>query len=214
MFQTMFSLWGLVHLNLDAQTIGLLLAYVGVLSAVVQFALIAPLTKRYSEGLLLVVTLGLTGVLLALWGLSPNVPLLMVALTPLCFAIGIQNTVSQSVLSKSVSPDEIGGAFGLSSALQSIGSIVAHRGRASSPVRQNRGSDVGRVIGRERSSTCAVAVDVDEARDQRLGDGLIGWSGCGARASRGDHVTVNLDPAGHEIGMGGQQHTLGGDEHS
>lgn len=124
-FQTMFSLWGLTHLNLDPQTIGLLLAYVGVLSAVVQFALIAPLTRRYSEGLLLTATLGVAGVFLTLWGVSPSIPLLLVVLTPLCFAIGIQNTVSQSVLSKSVSPAEVGGAFGLSAAIQSIGSIIA-----------------------------------------------------------------------------------------
>lgn len=124
-FQTMFSLWGLKHLDLSAQTIGLLLAYVGLLSALVQLVLIGPLTRRYSEGLLLTVTLGLTGVFLTLWGLSPSVPLLLVVLTPLCFAIGIQNTVSQSVLSKSVSPAEVGGAFGMSSAIQSIGSIIA-----------------------------------------------------------------------------------------
>lgn len=124
-FQTMFSLWGLQHLNLDPQTIGLLLAYVGLLSATVQLALIAPLTRRFSEGLLLTVSLAVAGVFLTLWGFSPNVPLLLVVLTPLCLAVGVQNTISQSVLSKSVSPAEIGGAFGLSSALQSLGSIVA-----------------------------------------------------------------------------------------
>nr|NLI48838.1 solute carrier family 22 member 18 [Propionibacterium sp.] len=124
-FQTMFSLWGLKRLNLEPQTIGLLLAYVGLLSAVVQLVLIAPLTRRFSEGWLLTVSLGLTGVFLTLWGFSPNVPLLLAVLTPLCFAIGVQNTVSQSVLSKSVSPAEMGGAFGLSSAIQSTGSILA-----------------------------------------------------------------------------------------
>ena len=55
-------------------------------------------------------------------GMSPNVPVLLVVLTPLCFAISIQNTVSQSVLSKTVGPTEIGGAFGLSSAAQNVGS--------------------------------------------------------------------------------------------
>ncbi len=59
------------------------------------------------------------------WGVSPSIPVLLVVLTPLCFAISIQNTVSQSVLSKTVGPTEIGGAFGLSSAVQNVGSIAA-----------------------------------------------------------------------------------------
>jgi DHA1 family tetracycline resistance protein-like MFS transporter len=124
-FQTMFSLWALKHLNLQPQAIGLLLAYVGILSVIVQLVLIGPLTKRFSEGLLLVVTLAVAGVFFFAWGVSPNVPVLLVVLTPLCFAISIQNTVSQSVLSKTVGPTEIGGAFGLSSAVQNVGSIAA-----------------------------------------------------------------------------------------
>lgn len=124
-FQTMFSLWALKHLGLKPQAIGLLLAYVGILSVTVQLLLIKPLTRRFSEGLLLVVTLAVAGVFFFAWAVSPNVPLLLLVLTPLCFAISIQNTVSQSVLSKTVGPTEIGGAFGLSSALQNVGSIAA-----------------------------------------------------------------------------------------
>jgi DHA1 family tetracycline resistance protein-like MFS transporter len=124
-FQTMFSLWALKHLSLGPQAIGLLLAYVGVLSVIVQLSLIGPLARRFSEGLLLVVTLCVAGVFFFAWGVSPNIPVLLVVLTPLCFAISIQNTVSQSVLSKTVGPTEIGGAFGLSSAVQNIGSIAA-----------------------------------------------------------------------------------------
>lgn len=124
-FQTMFSLWALKHLGLKPQAIGLLLAYVGVLSVIVQLALIGPLTRRFSEGLLLVVALGVAGVFFFAWGVSPNVPMLLVVLTPLCFAISIHNTVSQSVLSKTVTTAEIGGAFGLSQAIQSVASIAA-----------------------------------------------------------------------------------------
>ncbi len=124
-FQTMFSLWGLKHLGLDPQANGLLLAYVGVLSVVVQLALIGPLTRRFSEGLLLVVTLVVAGVFFIAWGVSPSVPILVVVLTPLVFAVAIQNTISQSVLSKTVGPAEVGGAFGLSAAVQNVGAIAA-----------------------------------------------------------------------------------------
>ncbi len=124
-FQTMFSLWALTHLGLEPQAIGLLLAYVGVLSVTVQLVLIGPLTRRFSEGLLLVVSLGVAGVFFFAWGVSPNVPVLLVVLTPLVLAISVQNTVGQSVLSKTVAPTEIGGAFGLASAMQNVGSILA-----------------------------------------------------------------------------------------
>lgn len=124
-FQTMFSLWGLKHLGLTAQSNGLLLAYVGVLSVIVQVALIGPLTRRFSEGLLVVASLAVAGVFFLAWGVSPNVPVLVIVLTPLVFAVSIQNTISQSVLSKTVSPAEVGGAFGLSLAVQNVGSIAA-----------------------------------------------------------------------------------------
>ena len=125
MFQTMFSLWGIQRLGLDAQAIGLLLAFVGVLTAVVQMALIGPLTRRFSEGRLLVVSLLVCGAGFIGWGFSPSVPVLLVVLTPLVFAVSIQNTISQSVLSKTVDRDEVGGAFGLSAAVQNIGAIAA-----------------------------------------------------------------------------------------
>ncbi len=124
-FQTMFSLWGLKHLGLSPQSNGLLLAYVGAVSVAVQLVLIGPLTRRFSEGRLLVTTLCVAAVFFVAWGVSPSVPVLLLALAPLCVAISVQNTVSQSVLSKTVSPAEIGGAFGFSAALQSFGSIVA-----------------------------------------------------------------------------------------
>jgi hypothetical protein len=88
-----------------------------------------------------------------------------------------------------------------------------HGGGPGGPVRQDRGVDVGRVVGRECGAAPAVAVDVHKAGSQAPCHGQVGLARWYAFACRGDGVTVDLDPAGHEIGVGGQQHTLGGDEH-
>jgi len=53
-------------------------------------------------------------VALLAWGLVPNVPLLLVVLAPLALAGGTLNTVLNSLLTKSVAADEVGGTLGLS----------------------------------------------------------------------------------------------------
>ena len=124
-FQTTFALWGIARLHLTPTSTGLILAYVGVMSVIVQLLLIKPLTARFSEGRLALVSLGITAVALFAWGFSPNIPVLLVVLTPLSLSVAVQNTIASSLLSKSVQPWEIGGAFGLAGGLQNFGSAVA-----------------------------------------------------------------------------------------
>ncbi len=97
----------------------------GVISVLVQVTLIGPLTRRFPEVRLVVWALMAAAVCLPLWGAAPSVAILLVVLAPLGVAIAIENTVVSSLISKSVTPKEIGGAFGLSGGLQSAGSIVA-----------------------------------------------------------------------------------------
>jgi DHA1 family tetracycline resistance protein-like MFS transporter len=124
-FQGTFTQWGLLALDLTPRTNGLVLGYVGLISVLVQLTLIGPLTKRFPEVRLVVWALAATAVCLPLWSASGSVAMLLLVLAPLGIAIGVENTVSSSLLSKSVSRDEIGGAFGLSGGLRSVGSIFA-----------------------------------------------------------------------------------------
>ncbi len=124
-FQGTFSQWGIVALGIEAQTNGFVLAYVGLTAAVVQLALIGPLTRRFPEAKLAVWALAGVSISFVAWGLSPTLLALVVVLAPLGVAVGVENTVVASLLSKSVSRDEIGGAFGLSSGLRSVASVVA-----------------------------------------------------------------------------------------
>ncbi len=125
MFQTMFSLVAKERLGVDAQVRGYLLAYVGVLVATVQGGLIGILTKRYSEPRLMAASSILLVIGFILWAVAPTVWFLMIALLPLALGGGVLSTVNRSMLSKSVEPEKIGGALGLSTAMESMNGIIA-----------------------------------------------------------------------------------------
>jgi DHA1 family tetracycline resistance protein-like MFS transporter len=124
-FQGTFTQWGLLALDLTPQINGYVLGYVGVISVLVQATLIGPLTRRFPEVRLVLWALVATAICLPLWGASSSLAMLLAVLAPLGVAVAIENTVVSSLISKSVTPDEIGGAFGLSGGLQSAGSIAA-----------------------------------------------------------------------------------------
>jgi DHA1 family tetracycline resistance protein-like MFS transporter len=124
-FQTIFPLFALYQLNLDARQTGFVLTYVGVLAAVVQGGVIGQLTKRFSErGLIFSSTIIMSTSLLA-WAFTPNVPVLLIVLLPLAYAGGVLGTVINSALTKSVYPEEVGGTLGLAASLESSTRVVA-----------------------------------------------------------------------------------------
>jgi DHA1 family tetracycline resistance protein-like MFS transporter len=119
MFTGIFALYAQYRLGLDSQQTGYLLAYVGLLVVLVQGVAIGRLTDRFSEySLILSAVTTMAGALLA-WALTPNVPVLLVVLIPIAVSSGILNTVINSALTKVVYFEEVGGALGLSAALES-----------------------------------------------------------------------------------------------
>jgi DHA1 family tetracycline resistance protein-like MFS transporter len=125
MFQTIFSLWALTRLHVSAQTTGLVLSYVGVLSIATQAFLIKPLDARFTDAQLIVGGTLMAAVSFLGWALVPNLPLFLLLLLPLNVAIAVLNTILSSALSKAVYPEEIGGVFGLAGGIQSLTLIVA-----------------------------------------------------------------------------------------
>lgn len=125
LFQTMFTLWAKDRLSLNAQTTSYLLAYVGLLSVIVQGGLIGQLTKRYSEAKLIAWGVVIQGLALLAWAFTPSVPVLLVVLIPLAFSTGVLNTVINSAITRSVPPHEVGGALGTAGALESLSRVVS-----------------------------------------------------------------------------------------
>jgi DHA1 family tetracycline resistance protein-like MFS transporter len=124
-FESGFAIWAPVAIGLSARGNGMVLGYIGVLQIIIQGALIRPLTRRFAEGRLLTATIALAGVSLVAWTLSPNVWVLLVVFIPLSIGMAVSNTVQNSLLSKSVGPDEVGTVFGLSTSAQSLMRIPA-----------------------------------------------------------------------------------------
>jgi DHA1 family tetracycline resistance protein-like MFS transporter len=123
-FQSIFALYAQA-IGLSSQTTGYVLAYVGILSVVVQAGLIGPLTRRFHESWLMITGLWLmTGALLA-WAFTANLGILLIVLLPLALAGGVINTVLQSAISKSVSREEVGGILGIAASLEATTRVIA-----------------------------------------------------------------------------------------
>jgi DHA1 family tetracycline resistance protein-like MFS transporter len=123
-FQTIFAIYA-QSIGLSSQTTGFLLAYVGIISVVVQAGLIGMLTRRFSENSLMITgLLIMIGALLA-WSFATQLWFLVILILPLAAAGGVLNTVIQSSITKSVTRPEIGGILGITASLEAVTRIIA-----------------------------------------------------------------------------------------
>ncbi len=123
-FTGVFALYAQYRLSLDSKQTGYILAYVGLLSVLVQGVAIGQLTKRFAENRLILGAVGLLAVSLLAWAFAPNVPLLLLVLAPIALAAGVLNTVINSAITKSVHPEEVGGALGVAAAIESLTRVI------------------------------------------------------------------------------------------
>jgi DHA1 family tetracycline resistance protein-like MFS transporter len=128
-FESVFALFTQFRLGLAPQTagmtVGLILAYVGVLAALVQGVAVGRLAVRYGETKLIFAFMALLSISLLSWAFVPNLLLILVVLIPISFSAGIINTCINSALTKSVGREEIGGTLGLNASLDSLTRVVA-----------------------------------------------------------------------------------------
>jgi len=125
MFQSIFSLYAAFKLHLSSQTTGYVLAYVGLLSVLVQGVGVGLITKRFRENAIIITSMWLMVIGLAGWAITPNLPVLLVIMLPLAMGGGMLNTVINSAISKSVTRAEIGGTLGISTSLESVSRVIA-----------------------------------------------------------------------------------------
>jgi DHA1 family tetracycline resistance protein-like MFS transporter len=125
MFQTIFSLYSERRLGFDAQQTSYVLAYAGVLIAAAQGGAVPLLTKRFGDRQLLFGASGLLALSLAAWAAVGSLWQLLVVLVPITLAGGVLGVAINSVLTKSVFPEEVGGALGLAAAAGGLTRVVA-----------------------------------------------------------------------------------------
>jgi len=87
LFSTMFSLFAQYRLGLDARQTGYVLAYVGILIALVQGVGVGVIAKRFQERWIIFSATGILTVSLAIWAFTPNVPLLLIIMVPLALTL-------------------------------------------------------------------------------------------------------------------------------
>ncbi len=124
-FQASFALWALNRLGYSSQSTGYVLAYVGLLSVLVQGLAMGKLTKRFRERTLIVGGLALLAASLLAWGFVTRTWMLLVVLAPTALAAGVLNVSLTSALTKASSPEDMGGTLGIATSLQSLTGIVA-----------------------------------------------------------------------------------------
>ncbi len=123
-FTGVFALYTQYRLGLDSTQTGYILAYVGFLSVLVQGVAIGRLAKRFPENHLILAAVALLAVSLLAWALAPNVLLLLIVLAPVALAAGVLNTIINSAITKSVYAEEVGGALGLATSIESLTRVI------------------------------------------------------------------------------------------
>jgi DHA1 family tetracycline resistance protein-like MFS transporter len=125
LFTTMFSLFAQYKLGLNARQTGYVLAYVGLLIALVQGVGVGMIAKRFKEKWIILISTIILSLALTAWAFTPSTATLLFILLPLALPSGIMNTVLRSSLTKTVLPDEVGGILGFSASLDSLTRVIA-----------------------------------------------------------------------------------------
>jgi DHA1 family tetracycline resistance protein-like MFS transporter len=125
LFESMFAIFVADRLGLDSRSRGFLLAYVGLLVALVQGGLVGFLVKKFDERKLTALSVIVAALSMLLYSFSNSVIYLVIMLFPLSIASGITSTLLRTLLTKSVPHEEAGGTLGLSSSAESLNRVIA-----------------------------------------------------------------------------------------
>jgi DHA1 family tetracycline resistance protein-like MFS transporter len=125
LFSTMFSLFAQYKLDLDARQTGYVLAYVGVLIALVQGVGVGPISKRFPDRWIILTSTIILTISLLIWAFTGSIILLLIIMIPLAGTSGVLNTVLRSSLTKVVDKEEVGGILGISSSFESLTRVIA-----------------------------------------------------------------------------------------
>jgi MFS transporter, DHA1 family, tetracycline resistance protein len=122
--ETTFAMWAERQFRWGPVQVGLVLAYVGVLSAMVQGGLIGRLARRFGEERLLLAGLTAIGIGLVATPLSRSVPALLAGTAFLALGMGLTQPSISSLLSRAAGRDRQGETMGVAQSAGSLARIV------------------------------------------------------------------------------------------
>lgn len=123
-FEGLFTLFGNYKFGLGPREAGYLLGYVGVLGVLVQGGGIGPLVQRLGERRVLQAGL-VAGAIGLLWsGFANSLPMLMVALVPVSFGLGVATPTTNSLIARESPPDERGRILGISQSMSALARVL------------------------------------------------------------------------------------------
>uniref|UniRef100_A0A673LCP6 Organic cation transporter-like protein 2 n=1 Tax=Sinocyclocheilus rhinocerous TaxID=307959 RepID=A0A673LCP6_9TELE len=119
-FQVMFSIIAINFFQLKAEQNGYLMAYFGIVQMVIQGAVIGRLTSRFSESSLMLLSVGISSLVGLAQAMMTNVFHFCLIVIPMMFSLSVFNVITDSMLTKSVSPSDTGTMLGLCASVQSL----------------------------------------------------------------------------------------------
>ncbi|XP_008335192.1 solute carrier family 22 member 18 [Cynoglossus semilaevis] len=119
-FQVMFSVMALQLFKLGPEQNGYLMAYLGIVQMMIQGGVLGRLTGRFSESMLLVLSVGLSSAVGLALAYMQNVTHLCLIVVPMMLSLSLFNVITDSILTKSVPSSDTGTMLGLCSSVQSL----------------------------------------------------------------------------------------------
>lgn len=119
-FQVMFSIISMNFFQLQAEQNGYLMAYFGIVQMVIQGVVIGRLSSRFSEYSLMLFCIGLSSLVGIAMAMMTTVLHFCLIVIPMMFSLSVFNVITDSMLTKSVSPSDTGTMLGLCASVQSL----------------------------------------------------------------------------------------------
>ncbi len=124
-FQSCFALFAERRFDFGPRETGFLLAYVGVITVILQVGFTGRLVRRFGEQRLVFVGAILLGLSLLITALAPVWPVLLVSFLLIALGPGLLNPSLQSLLTLSSGPTERGQVLGVFTSVDSLARMIA-----------------------------------------------------------------------------------------
>lgn len=123
-FESIFSYYGNLRFGFGPREVGYLLGYVGVLGVLVQGGGIGALVRRFGERRVLQAGLAVGAIGFVLCIFTEQIWLLLIALVPVAFGLGVSSPTANSLIARESPPTERGRMLGISQSMSALARVI------------------------------------------------------------------------------------------